>query len=82
MNITYKRNSFDLLSKNNSIEQIAMHNHDHDHGDQVALDFVGDFVRCKGIDRNMFLTVTRVRNASSIARESNLTPQSRVMQAV
>ncbi len=74
MNLTYKRNTFDLLSKNNSVEQIAPLNQN--------FDFGGDFVRCKGIDRNMFLTVTRVNNVSSIARESNLTPQSRVMQAV
>ena len=40
------------------------------------------FTTCKGMDRNLYLTVTRVKVDDSSAIKSELSEQARVMQAV
>ena len=70
MNLTYK---FDpSLQMNNSVEQVY-------NGTQ-KLNFFGDFYSCKGNDRNMYVTITRVKIGSSLKKKSELVAESRVMQ--
>ena len=58
---------------NNSVEQVY-------NGTQ-KLNYFGDFYNCKGNDRNMYVTVTRVKIGSSLEKMSELVAESRVMQA-
>jgi hypothetical protein len=70
MNLTYK---FDpSLQMNNSVEQVY-------NGTQ-KLNFFSDFYNCKGNDRNMYVTITRVKIGSSLKKKSELVAESRVMQ--
>lgn len=41
-----------------------------------------DFFQCMGMDRNMYVTITRVKVGSSNTTKSELAAEARVMQAV
>ncbi len=66
-----KNDNFDFTSKNNSVAQVY-------NGLQGRLNHLSDFANCNGTDRNMFVTITRVKVGTSTPQLS----QSRVMQAV
>ena len=71
MDLAYK---FDPeLKMNNSLEQV--------YNGTLKLNYFKDFYNCNGNDRNMYVTITRVKVGSSIEKKSELVAESRVMEA-
>ena len=75
MYLKYQYNA-NLTMLDNSIEQ------KYNESEKLKkLNFFGTFYGCTGMDRNMYLTITRVKEGSTIEKKSELLAEARVMQA-
>jgi len=71
MNLQYQFN-YNISALQNSVEQTY---------NGTGLNFFGDYFRCNGMDRNMYVTITRVKVGSSMQVKKELSAEPRVMQA-
>jgi hypothetical protein len=71
MNLKYQYNA-NLAKLDNSIEQM------YNESEKQSFKYLS-FYNCTGMDRNMYLTITRVKEGSSMEKKSELVAQSRLL---